>query len=137
MRLILGTHSRKGVEVFRDVHGKVELSEIQTRNTISRSETGQLGLWSQAEESVNQQRAVGVGSACQQAAARRLISGALANGAARFDDIAVLVMEQCAMRLTSTKDLLVAMRKEGIVAFDLLGRTKKPQPETIICATEA
>ncbi|TPG22278.1 three-Cys-motif partner protein TcmP [Sphingomonas koreensis] len=137
MRLILGTHSRKGLEVFRDVHGKVELSEIQTRNTISRSETRQLGLWSHAEESEDQQRAVGVGSASQQLAARELVSGALAHGASQFDDIAALVMEQCAMRLTNTKDLLVAMRKEGFVAFDLQGRTKKPQPETIICATEA
>jgi three-Cys-motif partner protein len=84
MRLILGTHSRKGVEVFRDVHWKVELSEIQTRNTISRLDTGQLGLWSQAEESESQQRAIGVGSASQQAAARYLITGALASGAARF-----------------------------------------------------
>ena len=137
MRLILGTHSRKGVEVFRDVHGKVELSEIQTRSTISRSKTGQLGLWSQTEESENQQRAVGVGSASQQAVARDLICGILANGAARFDDIAVIVMEQCAMRLTNTKDLLVAMRQEGAVAFDLPGRKKKPQSETVICAIEA
>lgn len=98
---------------------------------------GQLGLWSQAEESENQQRAVGIGSASQQAAARDLISGALANGAARFDEVAVLVMEQCAMRLTNTKDLLVTMRRDGVVAFDLPGRTKKPQPETVICATEA
>lgn len=137
MRLILGTNSRKGVEVFRDVHGKVELSEIQTRDTISRSETGQLGLWSQAEESETHQRAQGVGSPSQQAAARDLISATLAGGASRFEDIAVLVMEQCAMRLTNTKDLLVAMRQEGMVAFNLPGRTKKPQPETIIRTIEA
>jgi len=132
MRLILGTHSRKGVEVFRNVHEKVELSEIQTRNTISRSGTGQLGLWSQAEESEDQQRAVGVGSAGQQAAARDVISRALAISAMRFDDIAVVVMEECAMRLTHTKDLLVSLRKEGKVMFDLQGRTTKPQPETVI-----
>lgn len=136
MRLILGTHSRKGVEVFRDVHGRVELSEIQTRNTLSRSATGQLGLWPQEEESENQQRPAGVGSAIQQTAARNFISANLLNGPARFDEIAVLVMEHFAMRLTNTKDLLVAMRKDGKVAFDLPGRTKKPQPETVIYATE-
>lgn len=125
MRLILGTHSRKGVEVFRDVHGKVELSEIQTRRAISRSETGQLGLWSQAEESEDQQRAIGVGSASQQAVARDLICKTLQNRTARFDDLAVTVMEHCALRLTNTKDLLVAMRNEGIVTFDLAGRAKK------------
>lgn len=136
MRLILGTHSRKGVEVFRDVHNRVELSEIQTRNTISRSATGQLGLWPQAEESENQQRAAGVGSAIQQMGARNLINEILINGPTRFDEIAVLVMEQYAMRLTNTKDLLVAMRTDGKVAFDLPGRTKKPQPETVVYATE-
>jgi three-Cys-motif partner protein len=137
MRLILGTYSRKGLEVFRDVHGKVELSEIQTRNTISRSETGQLGLWSQDEESASLQRAIGVGSVSQQIAARELIGRALASGARRFDDIAVLVMEQCAMRLTNIKDLLVAMRREDKVEFDLPGRAKKPQPETVVCATHS
>ena len=41
------------------------------------------------------------------------------------------------MRLTNTKDLLVAMRQEGKVAFDLPGRAKKPQPETVIRAMAA
>lgn len=136
MRLILGTHSPKGLEVFRDVHSKVERSEIEARITISSSETGQPSLWSQQEESENQQRAVGVGSAGQQKAARELLNAALAVGASRFEDLAVLVMEHCAMRLTNIKDLLVAMRKEGVVAFDLSGRTKKPQPETIISAAD-
>jgi three-Cys-motif partner protein len=56
MRLILGTHSRKGLEVFRDVHEKVELSEIQTRNTISEEESNQFGLWSTVADSESQQR---------------------------------------------------------------------------------
>jgi hypothetical protein len=132
MRLILGTHSGKGVEVFRDVHSKVELSEIQTRSAISDAENKQLGLWSKVEESENQQRAVGVGSASQKAAARFTVKEVLERGPMRFDQLAVLVMEQWAMRLTNTKDLIVTMRQEGLVAFDLPQRAKKPQPDTII-----
>ena len=134
MRLILGTHSRKGLEVFRDVHDKVELSEIQTRNTINEEESNQPGFWSNAEESESQQRATGLGSAAQRFASQCLVMDALARGPARFDDLAALVMEQQAMRLTQTKDLLNAMRQQGLVAFDLPGKTKKPQPDTIISA---
>lgn len=136
MRLVLGTHSRKGLEVFRDVHEKVELSEMQTRTTISQEESHQPGFWSVAEESESQQQAVGVGSATQRYASQGLIMEALSHGPARFDDLAAEVMEAHAMRLTQTKDLLNAMRQAGIVTFDLPGNTKKPQPDTIIRAGE-
>lgn len=134
MRLVLGTHSRKGVEVFRDVHEKVELSEILTRKTISQEESHQLGIWSVEEESESQQQAMGVGSATQRYASQGLIMEALSHGPARFDDLAVEVMEAHAMRLTQTKDLLNVMKQKGLVTFDLPGRTKKPQPDTVITA---
>lgn len=134
MRLVLGTHSRKGVEVFRDVHEKVELSEIQTRKTISQKESHQPGFWSIEEESESQQQALGVGSATQRYASQGLIMEALAHGPASFDDLAVEVMESHAMRLTQTKDLLNAMRLSGLVSFELPGKTKKPQPDTVITA---
>lgn len=132
MRLVLGTHSVRGVEVFRDVHEKVELSEIQTRSTISNEGSAQAGLWSQEEDSEFQQRASGVGSAAQRDASRSVVSNALANGPMRFDLLAGLVMEAQAMRLTHTKDLLNEMRREGLVSFDLPLRAKKPQPDTLI-----
>jgi hypothetical protein len=40
------------------------------------------------------------------------------------------------MRLTQTKDLLNAMRQKGLVTFDLPGKTKKPQADTLITAAE-
>ena len=136
MRLVLGTHSRKGVEVFRDVHEKVELSEMQTRATISQEESHQPGFWSVSEISESQQQAMGVGSATQRYASQGLIMEALAHGPARFDDLAVGVMEAHAMRLTQTKDLLNAMKQKRLVTFDLPGRMKKPQPDTIVRASE-
>lgn len=135
MRLILGTHSRKGLEVFRDVHEKVELTEIQTRNTISEEESKQPGLWSSVEESESRQRATGVGSLAQKNASRHVIMDALTSGPARFDDLSAQVMEAKAMRITHTKDLLNAMRQENLVTFDLLGKAKKPQLDTVISAT--
>jgi hypothetical protein len=134
MRLVFGTHSHRGLEVFRDVHEKVELSEIKTRKTISEEESHQPGFWSTAEESESQQQATGVGSAIQQHASRDLIMEALSHGAVRFNDLAAEVMEAQAMRLTQTKDLLNGMRQQGLVDFELPGRTKKPQPDTVIAA---
>jgi three-Cys-motif partner protein len=136
MRLILGTFSLKGLEVFRDVHDKVELSQIQTRNTISEQESNQPGFWSTVEESESQQRANGVGSALQRDASQRIVMDALARGPARFDDLAALVMEPQAMRLTQTKDLLNEMRRSGLVRFELPGKRKKPQPDTVISAAD-
>ena len=60
---------------------------------------------------------------------------ALTHGPARFDDLAAQVMEANAMRLTHTKDLVTAMRQQNLVTFDLLGKAKKPQPETVVKAT--
>jgi three-Cys-motif partner protein len=134
IRLVLGTHSRKGLEVFRDVHEKVELSEIETRKAISEEESHQPGFWSPAEESASQQQATGVGSAPERHASQALIVEALSHGPATFDDLAARVMEAHAMRLTQTKDLLNVMRREGAVSFDLPGKAKKPQPDTVIVA---
>lgn len=132
MRLILGTHSRKGLEVFRDVQEKVELTELQTRNMINEEGSNQQELWSNLENSELQQRATGVGSPGERHASQRLILDALSSSPARFDDLAAHVMEANAMRLTHTKDLLNDMRQRKLVTFDLPSKAKKPQPETII-----
>ena len=136
MRLILGTHSLKGLQVFRDVQEKVELSEIQTRNTISEQKSNQPGLWSKVQESESQQLASGVGSASHRDASQRIVMDALARGPSRFDGLAALVMESRAMRLTYTKDLLNVMRQKGLVKFELPAKTRKPQLDTMIIAAD-
>ncbi|WP_152465967.1 hypothetical protein [Sulfitobacter sp. THAF37] len=45
MRLILGTHSGFGVEVFRTVQEKVEKEAVRTRHAIQTEETGQSQLF--------------------------------------------------------------------------------------------
>ncbi len=132
MRLLLGTHSAKGVEVFRDVHAKVELSEFETRNSISDTNSDQLGLFSASENSEMMQGAHGIGSTGVRRQARETVIQLLSSGPAPFRHIGTRVMEEWPMRLTHTKDLLNAMKTEGAVDFKLVGRAKKPQPDTRI-----
>lgn len=134
MRLLLGTNSIKGLEVFRDVHKKVELTEIQTRTDILKNQSDQIDFWSSVETSESQQRAIGVGSTSQKDASRALVMERLALGSARFDILAAHVMENHAMRLTDTKDLLVSMHRQNLARFELVGGAKKPQPDTVVSA---
>ena len=55
-----------------------------------------------------------------------------AKGAAAFEDLIAPTLEVAAIRKTDMKDLLNRMRGEGFVAFDLPGRTKKPDGCVII-----
>ncbi|WP_267618248.1 three-Cys-motif partner protein TcmP [Erythrobacter sp. WG] len=135
MRLLLGTHSSKGVEVFRDVHSKVELAEFQTRSAIAESNTGQMGLFTRADESAMLQAAHGIGSDGVKRRARATVLNQLAQGTLSFQRLATAVMEECPMRLTHTKDLLNSMKLSGEVSFELVGKEKKPQPRTMISAT--
>ena len=45
MRLLFGTHSARGVEVFRDVQEKVERTEIETRSDLLESRSRQTTLF--------------------------------------------------------------------------------------------
>lgn len=135
MRLLLGTHSPKGVEVFRDVHGRVELTEFETRSAISDSGSGQMGLFTQAEDSALMQAAYGIGSEDVRRQARKTVLDLLSNGPTSFQSVATKVMEELPMRLTHTKDLLNTMKSEGAVHFNLEGRAKKPQSNTVISAS--
>lgn len=132
MRLVLGTHSRKGVEVFRDVHGKVELAEFQTRTAISHADSRQAGLFSREEDSAMLQAAHGIGSEGVKRLARATVLGVLSRGRTSFQNIATVVMETWPMRLTHTKDLLNTMKTEGTVGFELEGRATKPNDLTLI-----
>ena len=61
MRLVLGTHLPKGLEVFRDVQGKIERREIETRNQLRDAENNQISLFTDDEIVAKQQNAAGMG----------------------------------------------------------------------------
>ena len=45
MRLILGTHSPKGLEVFRDIQAKVERQELEVRFNLREGDSPQISLF--------------------------------------------------------------------------------------------
>lgn len=128
MRLILGTNSAAGVEVFRDVQARIERQQFEIRERLQRPE--QEALFSLAEA---RQSNSGVGCAANLSRARDAIMEQLqAKGDAAFEDLIAPTLEVAAIRKTDMKDLLNRMRGEGSVAFDLPGRTKKPDGCVII-----
>ena len=133
MRLVLGTHSAKGLEVFRDVQEKVERTEIEMRNQLHDPSGQHLSLFSEDEIVAMQQNAAGVGCPrFQRDAEERVKEWLTERTFATFTDIATGVLEEVPMRLTQIKYLLSAMRKQRIVAFDLPPRRRVPQPNTRI-----
>lgn len=133
MRLVLGTHSPKGLEVFRDVQAKVERTEMETRNQLSRAGSEQTGLFSDSQLATMHQRSVGIGCPAYQREAERHIREYLSDRSfADFYAVSVHVMEAVPMRLTHVKTLVTKLKKKGVVAFDLPPRKRVPQPETRI-----
>lgn len=133
MRLVLGTHSAKGLEVFRDVQAKVERTEIETRHQLSHAGNNQVSLFSDTEIAAMQQNAAGIGCPTHQREAEECIKEFLDERSfSLFSAIAIHVMEAMPMRLTQVKKLVNELKGKGIVAFDLPPRMRVPQPKTRI-----
>lgn len=133
MRLILGTHSAKGLEVFRDVQYKVERREIETRNQLRKEGDSQNSLFSDDEVAAMQQNAAGVGCPMfQRMAEERIVNLLTDNGDKRFDAIATAMLEAVPIRPTQLNSLVSEMKNRGVIAFDLPPRKRVPQPETLI-----
>ena len=131
MRLVLGTHSSKGLEVFRDVQEKVERREMKLRNEIR--DTGALCLFSQDEIAAMQQNAAGVGCPQHKQDAEEVVKEALAGRpSADFGSIACNVLESVPIRLTQLRSLAREMKSRGVITFDLPPRKRVPQPDTLI-----
>ena len=133
MRLMLGTHSPKGLEVFRDVQAKVERTEIETRNRLRDSSNHQVGLFSDDEIATIHQEAAGIGCLRYQREAEALVREFLSGRrAAPFGAIATEILEATPIRLTQLRRLVDAMKRRGLVAFDLPPRKRVPRSETRI-----
>ena len=134
MRLILGTHHPQGVEVFRTVQKKAETNQIETRRKIAHNEDHQLSIFSDEDLTQMELDGRGVGG-------KRSLSQALAecrkivfrhHKAVKFDSLAAQIMEVAAVRTTDVKDILVTLKSEGFLNFDLVGKAKKPSDDTLI-----
>ncbi len=133
MRLVLGTHSAKGLELFRDVQEKVERTEIETRNRLRANGDPQIGLFSEAEISRMQQNAAGIGCPNYQLEAERRIRQFLSEGRlTTFSVLAIDILEHVPIRMTQLKRQLNDLRKRNVVIFELPPRMRVPQPETLV-----
>ena len=131
MRLVLGTHSAKGLEVFRDVQEKVERAENRTRHQIRGSIGQQDSLFSDDEVAAMQQDVAGIGCPRFQREAETRVKEFLASRPfATFSAVATDVLEAIPIRLTQFKNLVNAMKKQGFIAFELPPLKRVPQPDT-------
>ena len=137
MRLLLGTHSAKGLEVFRNVQEKVEKQEIETRNQLRNEGQGQVSLFTDDEVAAMQQKAAGIGCpAFLREAEDRIVAKLSEVGTQTFSAIAVHVLEEVPIRLPQIKKLVNDMRDRHVLNFDLPPRKRVPQDVTTISLSD-
>jgi three-Cys-motif partner protein len=131
MRLILGTHSPKGLEVFRDVQEKVEKQELEMRQSLRNGDNHQVSLFSAADIAAFQQQQKGVGCKANRVRAEAVIIDCLRGRTHAFPGpMFNKAMELVPIRRTHLNQLLLDMRGRGIVRFDLIPPKRVPQDET-------
>ena len=110
MRLVLGTHSAKGLEVFRDVQAKVERAEIEVRNQLRSFDGQHPSLFTEDEIIALQQNLSSVGCPkFRRDAEERAKEFLSSRRAATFRAIATDVLEEVPMRLTQIKKVVTSV----------------------------
>ena len=133
MRLLLGTHSVKGLEVFREVQVKVEKREMETRNQLRGEGQQQISLFTNDEAAVMQQQSAGIGCPTfQKEAEARIVERLSDVGTQTFLAIATDILEVVPMRLTQIKKLVINMKARHILTLDLPPKKRVPQEGTMI-----
>ena len=133
MRLLLGTHSVMGVEVFRTVQRKVEKEALSARHQIAIEESGQPFLFPSNQLAEFEAERDGVGCpAYLVRAADRLRSIAVDRPGIEFGPLAGKVMEEVPVRTTDLNRIAMNFRRSGQLGFDLPPRKRTPTPTTPI-----
>ena len=133
MRLILGTHSAIGLEVFRDVQGTVERREIEMRNQLRNVDDHQTSLFTKDEDADMRQENTGVGCKKFQCKAKEKILQLLEKKhTMAFENIAVSVLEDVSIQMEQIKKLVMEMKKQNVISFKLPPHKRLPQPDTAI-----
>ena len=132
MRLILGTHSAHGVEVFRTVQEKVEKEGFRVRQSIKTNESGQPSL---SDELFIEQDASREGVGCPAnivSGTEALLETVSARPGISFERLAADVMEQVPLRKPHLNKIVRNQRTAGLLRFDLDPGKRTPNPETKI-----
>ena len=133
MRLVLGTRSDKGVEVFRDVQHTVEKNEMAIRTGLRLGSRERRLLFSEEYVAAVQQQREGVGCPVHRRTATSVIPQILERTVRqRFGLLAAEVMQDIPIRKTQLKSLLMELRTTQVVNFDLPERAKGPKDHTLI-----
>lgn len=131
MRLILGTHSGFGVEVFRTVQEKVEKEAIRTRHTIQTQQSRQSQLFPDEQIIAFETDRDGVGCSAHIGWASELLLRTVSQRPGiTFSMLASEVMEQVPVRTTDLNKIAAANRKAGMLRFDLPNGKRTPSPKT-------
>lgn len=131
MRLILGTHSGFGVEVFRTVQEKVEKEAVRTRHNIRTEESGQPQLFPEDQIIAFETDRDGVGCSAHVGWATELLLRAVSlRPGIAFGAVASQVMEQVPVRTTNLNKIATDSRKAGLLRYDLPDGKRTPAPET-------
>lgn len=138
MRLILGTHSGFGVEVFRTVQEKVEKEAVRTRHIIQTEESGQPQLFPEDQIIAFETDRDGVGCPAYMGWATELLLRTVTQrpGIA-FGALASQVMEQVPVRTTHLNKIAATSRKAGLLRYDLPDGKRTPAPDTKLWPGEA
>ena len=132
MRLILGTHSAHGVEVFRAVQEKVQKEGFRVRQNIKTSDSGQLSLSDELFSELDTSRE-GVGSpATFSWGTETLLQAVAARPGIAFERLAPDVMEQVPLRTPHLNRIVMDQRKAGLLRFDLPPGKRTPNYKTKI-----
>lgn len=138
MRLILGTHAEKGLEVFRDVEAKLYVQQTAMRDLVSKRDDLQNSLFSSHDYASELSARDGVGGTSNLKLAEKLILHLLSSGVPiEFRKLAPVVMEDVRIRFTQLRDLMCELRLRGIVQFEIPRPKKKPQDDTLISISKS
>lgn len=137
MRLILGTHSLQGLELFRDTQPKIEEKQTEVRREIRENKTGLVSLFRPADLVKFDQQQKGVGSdQCKLSAKKQIVEMLKERSSMLYSELWPRIIENVAIRQIRVKGLVHEMKKNGLVYYDLPKGKHMPQPNTQIRLTE-
>ena len=133
MRLLLGTHSVLGLDVFRTIQEKVEKEAMSARDRVAIEQSGQPFLFPSNQLAQFQAECDGVGCpAYLDSAADRLRRIVVERPGIEFGRLAGEVMEEVPVRTPHLNRIAINCRKSGQLRFDLPPRKRTPTPTTCI-----
>ena len=133
MRLVLGTHKKEGLEVFRNVQARVEREQTAARQQLLNQEQPQDSLFSNEELARFHQKVAGVGCPkYKEQAERKIMEIVAAQPGAKYGLVACKVLEEIPMRRTHVNQLAKGMKRRGIITYNLPPRKQVPKDNTEI-----